>query len=203
MDHKAVIGVAATAIAFVSYVPYIRDILAGKTRPHAISWLIWGTLTAIGFAGQVVGDGGPGAWATGFAALVCLLVFVLGLGKGRTDIAPMDWVSLLGAGVALALWAITHDPLLSVVTVTVIYALGYVPTVRKSWYRPHTETLGTHYLSALRCFVSLFALTQVTLVTALYPFSLFVMNVAFAVLLTVRRGQLARIGTAEHSYALD
>lgn len=206
MDERALIGAVATAIAFASYVPYFRDIFAGKTRPHAISWLVWGTLTAIGFAGQVAGSAGPGAWATGITALLCLLISLLGFLNGRTDIILVDWLSLAGAAVALVLWRITNDPLLSVIIVTAIYALGYVPTVRKSWSHPHTETLGTHYLSALRSFISLFALTQFTLLTALYPLALFVMNGAFAVMLAVRRAHLARTTiatTAEQPAALD
>jgi hypothetical protein len=49
-----------------------------------------------------------------------LLVFVAGMVQGRRDITRIDWAVLAGAGIALVLWAITRDPLLSVITVTAI-----------------------------------------------------------------------------------
>lgn len=159
-------------------------------------------MTAIGFAGQVAGSAGPGAWATGFTAVVCLLVFVAGLVRGRTGIALVDWASLVGAGIALALWPLTHDPLLSVVIVTAIYAMGFIPTFRKSYAWPHEETLATYFLRGLACLASLFALDQFTLVTALYLGSIFVMNWAFAAMLQVRRSQLARLEVTAHSHAI-
>lgn len=73
---------------------------------------------AIGTDDQVAGNAAPGAWATGFAALVCLLVLVAGLVIGRTGIAPIDWVNLSGAAIALALRWITHDPVFSVAIAT-------------------------------------------------------------------------------------
>ncbi len=194
---------AAAAIVFVSYATYFRDVWAGRTKPHAVSWLIWGVLTAIGFAGQVAGDAGPGAWATGLTAAVCLVVSGIGFAGGRTDIVRLDWVSLAGATIALALWAITRDPLLSVAIVTGIYALGYVPTFRKSYYRPHEETLATYALAGAANFVSLFALKEFSLLTALYPVAMLAMNWAFSAMLQVRRGQIAGPGGAERVYAAE
>ncbi len=191
------------AIVVVSYAPYFRDILANKTRPHAISWLIWGVLTAIGFAGQVAGDAGPGAWATGFTAVVCLLVCLAGVVKRQTSIVLLDWLSLAGAGIALLLWAITRDPLLSVVISIVIYAAGFIPTFRKSWLHPYQETMPTYFLAGLTALVSLFALTQFSLLTALYPFSLFLMNWTFTAMLVSRRRHVKSTDAVEASFAAD
>lgn len=203
MDSKALIGAIATTIVILSYAPYFRDILANKTRPHAISWLIWGVLTGIGFAGQVAGDAGPGAWATGFTAVVCLVVCGFGVAKGRTTIVWLDWFSLVGAGVALGLWGITRDPLLSVIISIAIYAMGYLPTFRKSWHLPYQETLSTYFLAGLTSFVSLFALTQFNLLTALYPISLMIMNWAFSATLVSRRQHMQHAALAESAHGVD
>lgn len=39
---KEIIGVTAVLLAFISYAPYIRDILKGRTKPHVYSWFVWG-----------------------------------------------------------------------------------------------------------------------------------------------------------------
>lgn len=39
-DYKIVLGVVATILGFVGYVPYFRDIFRVKTRPHVFSWFV-------------------------------------------------------------------------------------------------------------------------------------------------------------------
>ena len=103
MNYKEILGALAIVIAFIGYVPYFRDILRNKTKPHAFSWFVWGLLTAIAFFGQVADKGGPGAWVTGFTAVICIIISLFELVKGRKNIVLIDWVSLVGCGVALIL----------------------------------------------------------------------------------------------------
>ncbi len=131
MDYRVALGVIATVMALISYVPYIRDMVAGRTKPHAFTWLVWASLTAIAFAGQISDGAGPGAWVTGFTATVSFAIFAVALRHGEKDIAPMDWISLAGAGSGLLLWAITDQPLLAVVLITLIDARirAHVPQI--------------------------------------------------------------------------
>lgn len=190
MDYKDVLGAIAVIIAFVSYVPYFKDIFANKTKPHAFSWLIWGVLTGIAFFGQVAGGAGPGAWVTGFTAVICFIIFVFGLTKGKNNIVFIDWLSLIGAGIALLLWFITKGPLLSVIIITIIDALAFFPTFRKSFNKPREETAVTYFLSGLKFLLSIIALDNISVITALYPLSLVLMNWAFVAMLYVRRKQI-------------
>ncbi|MBI3573263.1 MAG: hypothetical protein HY092_03635, partial [Candidatus Kerfeldbacteria bacterium] len=155
------------------------------------SWLVWGILTGIVFFGQIAGHGGPGAWVTGFTAVICLVIFFLALSKGEKKIVLVDWLSLLGAGVALLLWAITKSPLLSVILVTLIDAFGFFPTFRKAYSKPREETLVQYVLAGLKFVLAFFALTKVSIITVFYPASLVIMNWAFVLMLVVRRRQLS------------
>lgn len=190
MSYKEALGIIAVIIAVVSYVPYIRDILNGKTKPHAFSWLVYSVMTGIAFFGQVVGGGGAGAWVNGLTAVVCFIIFIFGLIKGRANIVFIDWISLLGAVVALIFWLITKGPLISVILVTIIDALGFFPTFRKSFHKPHEETLITYFLSSLKYVFALFALDTFSVVTALFPLYLVVANFAFLIMALVRKKQL-------------
>lgn len=192
MDLKTILGVSATIVALVSYIPYFRDIFRGKTKPHTFSWLVWGILTAIGFAGQIAGGGGAGSWVTGFTALASFSIFTLALKRGEKNIVLADWLSLLGAAVALILWPVTKGPLLSVILITIIDAFGFAPTFRKSFTKPHEETSITYLLSATKFAIALVALDRFSVVTALYPIYLVLANGAFVLLLAVRRSQLKR-----------
>ena len=189
MDYKADLGVLAVIIGIVGYFPYFKNILSGKTKPHAFSWLVWGTLTAIAFAGQVSSNGGSGAWVTGFTALVCFCIFFLALHKGTKEFSVIDWLGLGGAMLGLALWPLTHSPTAAIVLVTVIDMFGFVPTFRKSFNKPDEETLFTYSLSAVKFGIGILAINELSLTTVLYPASLVITNALFVAMSLVRRKQ--------------
>ncbi len=190
MDIKVALALIAVIMTVVGYFFYFRDIFANKTKPHAFSWLVWAVLTGIAFFGQVSADAGPGAWVTATTAAISFVIFGLALFKGEKNITLSDKLNLLGAGIALALWFITDDPLLSVILITVVDFLGFMPTIRKSYHKPHEETLIHYILAGLKFVLALLALENYTLVTWLYPASLVAANLFFAFMLVVRRRKI-------------
>lgn len=190
MNYRDYLGVLAIIIGFIGYVPYFRNIISKKTKPHAFSWLVWGVLTGIAFFGQLADRGGAGAWVTGFTALVCFTFFILALQRGHKDFPLFDWFCLAGAGLGLLLWFLTNNPLLAIVLITVIDMLGFIPTFRKSISKPYEETAFTYTMSGLKFVVAIIALQHYSWVTVLYPASLVLTNGAFVPLLLVRRAQL-------------
>lgn len=171
----------------IGFIPYFRNLLAGKTKPHTFSWLIWGILSTITFTAQIVSGAGPGAWIIGVAATLSLVVFVIAIFKGEKEITRLDRVSLISAVFGIALWIITTNPLWSVVIVSVVDAVGYVPTFRKTYKQPYGETLTMYFLSTVSFVISLFALQVVSPTTALYPTSLIATNVVFISMVLMRR----------------
>ena len=105
---------------------YFADIARGRTRPHLFSWLIWGSISAIGFAAQVAEGAGPGSWARGFGSVTCFLLVGIGFFKGEKDIRRADWVTLAVALSAIPLWAVTKTPFWSVLIVCSIDTIGAV-----------------------------------------------------------------------------
>lgn len=187
---KAFLGIAATLLALYSYVPYFRDIFAGKTKPHAFSWLVWFLLTAVAFVAQIKDNGQAGAWVTGFTAIVALMIFIAAITRGEKDITKSDWLCLIGSFLAMGLWAITDSALTAVVLITIIDALGFAPTFRKAFHNPQEETLITFALSAVKFVIAIAALSNYSSVTVLYPASLVLMNGLFVTMLIIRRKQL-------------
>ncbi|MDB5181403.1 MAG: hypothetical protein JWP13_166 [Candidatus Saccharibacteria bacterium] len=188
-NMQSFLGAFAVVLGFVSYVPYFRGILAGKTKPHAFSWLVWSMVNAIAFFAQVSSGGGAGAWVTGFTTLACAAVTMAAMRNGWSHITRMDWVFFAGSLAALALWLVTKDPLGSVILVTIIDILAFVPTLRKSYHKPDEESASLYALSAVKFAISLAALSALTLTTVLYPLSLVVTNGLFAALILWRRNQ--------------
>jgi len=51
-EFKNILGIIATVLVFIGYIPYLRDIVKGKTKPHIYSWFLWCFVTLIAFALQ-------------------------------------------------------------------------------------------------------------------------------------------------------
>ena len=189
LDYRIILGVVATVIGFIGYLPYIRDVLRGKTKPHAFSWFVWGTLEAVAFVAQLTSGGGAGAWATGMSSAISFVIVVLAFREKDKQIKIFDWIALSGAFIGIALWRITNDPLLAVISVTIADALGFAPTFRKAFHKPQEETLIEYALSAVKWIIAIPALGALTLTTWLYPASLIVTNALFVTMVLIRRRQ--------------
>ncbi|MFN0278775.1 MAG: hypothetical protein ACKVRN_09240 [Pyrinomonadaceae bacterium] len=192
MELKDIFGVVAIILTFAGYAPYFRDVVRGKTKPHVYSWFLWGFVTFIAAALQISGGAGLGGYVTLTAATMCSTVFVLGyISKGERDITRSDTVFLILGFVALAFWLIAEQPVISMILVTTIDLLGFGPTVRKSWNKPHSETLSFYLLNTFRFALAVMALHTYTIVTAAYPITWAFANGIFGALLLIRRKQLA------------
>lgn len=187
---KPIIGIVAVILAVVAYVPYFRDIMKGKTKPHIYTWFVWGLVTSIIFALQVKGGGDWGVYVTLSAAILSFVVLFLGLRNGNKDIQKIDTVFLVVAFIALGFWVFAKQPIVSVVLLVAIDMLGFGPTVRKSWNNPYDETLFTWSINGFRHGLSIVALGHYNILTLLYPVAWTTANILFSTMLVIRRKSL-------------
>lgn len=193
---KTAIALVSIAMMLVGYFFYFRDIFAGRTKPHIFSWLVWGILTATAFVAQLHDRGGPGSYVTGGTAIISFVIVGLAaFGKGEKDITVSDKLNLAGAAVALLLWPFTKSPVASILLVSLIDFLGFLPTIRKSYRKPYEETLIAYLLAGLKFVLAIIALDHYSIVTWFYPASLVAANLFFVGMLMVRRRQIANPAT--------
>src|SRR3989344_9498606 len=117
-DYHVLFAVASVFFQIFSYVPYLRDIFRGTTKPHPFTWLIWGLINVIAFFAQFTEGGGAGAWVTAIVAVGCLSVAALAFVRGELHIAVIDWICFSGALMGVVLWQITDNPFLAILLVT-------------------------------------------------------------------------------------
>ncbi len=188
---QTIFGTLAIILTFVGYVPYIRDIVLGKTKPHLYSWLAWGLVGGIVFALQIMNGAGAAAYVTLAAELACVVVIILTLNyRVASTITSADTIFLTLALLSLALWLLVKQPLLAAILATITDLLSFIPTIRKSWQQPHSETLLFYVINIFRFGLAALALSAFTVVTALYPISWFILNSLFVVMLLWRRRYL-------------
>jgi hypothetical protein len=187
---KQVVAVIATVLTFTAYISYFRDILKGKTHPHIYSWALWWFLGVLVVALQIEGEAGAAVLVSVAASMMCAVVVLLSLKRGTRDITKLDGhVAFLGL-LAIVFWLIVKQPVVSVILLIVADLLAFIPTIRKSWNKPHSETLSLYVTNAVRFSMALFAVKEYSFLSSAWIIFWALGNGLFALMLIVRRRQL-------------
>jgi uncharacterized protein with PQ loop repeat len=184
---KEVLGTVAVILTFIGYAPYIRDTIKEKTRPHIYSWLLYSLIAFLVFAIQLQNNAGPGMYITFAAGCLSVVLLLLGLRIGEKDITMSDTLVLLLTLVAIGFWIFAKQPVASVLLACLVDLLAFIPTIRKTWHKPYTETLSLYTTNFVRYIIAIAALTSLTFVNLAYPVFWLLANGLFAVGLILRR----------------
>lgn len=191
MNLAITFSILSSVVAIVSILPYYVGLWRGQLRPHLFTWLIWAIVTSVACAAQIAEDGGLGAITSFLSALICISVAIIALYRGEKNITRSDWVAFVAALSAIPLWLLTDNPLFSVILVTFIDGVAFIPTFRKSWSKPWEESLLSYGLGGLAFALSLPALNTFNFTTAFYPAGIALLNSSFCLIVLLRRRALA------------
>lgn len=199
---KELCGYFAIGLTFVAFIPYIRSVLSGQTKPHVFSWLIWGVATFVVFLAQLADGAGFGAWSIGLSGfLTCYIAFLAYRRRSDHSVTKLDWVFFILAMISLPLWFLTKDPFWAVLILTTVDTLGFGPTFRKAYHKPYEEQLFLYIVMTVRNLVSIPALENYSWTTILFPATLSVTCGIFIIFVMIRRAssakRLARLGGTE------
>lgn len=187
MDVKLTLALLSTVIAVVAYYPYIRDVLYKKTKPHAYTWLVWALTQGTATAALWYGGGNFAAISLTVGTVLVVTVFFLSLKYGTKNITKSDTLVLAGALLAIVVWWQLNNPLLAVLIVSAIDALGYIPTLRKSFEEPWSETLSFWIAMVAASVLALLANGEYNLLTVTYLATLASANLVVVILCVLRR----------------
>lgn len=129
---------------------YIRDTFAGKTKPNRVSWSLWalapliGTTAALSLHADI--------WATiriFLAGFLPLLVFLASFINPQSywKLSVFDFLCGACALLALIVWLAVDSPRLAILLAAIGDGFASLPTVRKAWNYPETETGFTYIAS--------------------------------------------------------
>jgi hypothetical protein len=189
--YKELLAAAAVVLTFAMFVPYIRSIRDGRTKPHVFSWIVWALGTFVVFLAQLADRGGFGAWPIGVSGVITGYIAVLAYGRrSDTSITRTDWVFLAIALAAVPSWLLTSNPLLAVVLLTGMDLAGFAPTFRHAFSHPHEERIGFYSLGVARNVLAIAALEHYSLTTVLFPAAVGVACAMFVVMVGYRRTRI-------------
>ncbi|MEK7585995.1 MAG: hypothetical protein AAB477_02050 [Patescibacteria group bacterium] len=166
----------AVIFAIIGNVPYLRDVIKGKVKPHPYTWFVWSIVSAVTFFGQVVKGAGIGAIPTGVSEIFTVIIFFFSLRYGFKNIVRRDTYFLIFALLGLIPWILTKDPTISVIIVVSIDLIAFIPTLRKTYYYPSTEKPLLYSMNVSRHILTLFSLQAYNIVTTLHSIVMIIIN---------------------------
>ena len=179
--------IAGGVISVLGVLPYLRDVIHGKTKPRVVSWLTWTVLTAIATAAALSDK----AYASGILTLAGTLatgsVVLAGLKYGDKHFERFDVACLIGAFVGLASWLIFGSPEIAIIATVSIDFVGAMPTLRHGWQKPHEETELAFIVSSFAAFLSLLAVDTYSVTNLAFPLYLTLMNGLIATVVVMRK----------------
>lgn len=193
-----VLGATGGILQAVAFLPYLRDVLRGTTRPHRGTWLIWCLLSVIVLASQRA-DGGR--WSLLLVAAQCagtLIVLTLAIPRGVGGAARTDLALLAVAGAGVAGWYVAGDPTIATACVVVADTAAVVMMLPKTYRDPHSETLSAYWLSTASVLFAAASVGSLSVPLLLYPAYLTVADSLVIGMIVIRR---RRLGQARASAA--
>jgi len=134
---------------------YLRDTLAGRTKPNRVSWSLWALAPLISLGAALSAD--ADVWASVrvlvggvVPAVIFLASFINKSSYWR--LGRFDWFCGGLSLAALCFWQLADAPLVAVLLATTANAFASVPTFVKAWNYPETESrliFITSFLSAI------------------------------------------------------
>lgn len=190
-NWQTFISIAASFFSFLYFVPYLVTVCQGKTRPNRASWWIWGTNGLIMCASYYFSNGATNTlWALFFPVIAQLIIAVLSFKYGQGGWNRFDKICLSSAGVGLVLWWRFNSPLIALALSLVVDFMGALPTIKKSYYEPKTESLVSWFVYGIGTFLNLFTIKNWSIEIAAVPLYVFFINVIIVSLLLLPKVRL-------------
>jgi hypothetical protein len=182
-----------TLSVIAGYVPYGVDILKGRAQPARSTRVMFVLLSVVTLWQQVALHSGSLVMVTLGELIGACGIFVLALKRGEGGLSRLDkWCYTLLA-LDMLLWAATGNTLVALHLSVVADTIAFIPTLVKTWRRPHSETPIFFVIGTVAPVLNIFAAGQYSYAVLLYPVYLVVMNLLELVLI-IGRGRFVRGG---------
>jgi hypothetical protein len=150
MEKELVFAILSGTLFLISTLPYLRDMFKGKTTQHPFTTGIW--LILVGFTCYVLWRDHEylGLIPGGIILLSLVVRFIFGIRYIKS--IPINWFDYLclamSIGTLIYYW-ISRETLISIVLAALIDLIAFLPTFKKTWIQPWSETLSFWLIGAL------------------------------------------------------
>lgn len=191
MEREVIFWIISTVLFIICSIPFLLDVRRGRTVPHPFSWFVWLVMT--GFNTLVLFSNHEyfsfASWiVNSFILSIGTTIWFLWIWK--VSINWFDWACLI-----LSIWLIVYyftfrNILNTVIFSVIIDFIAYLPTIRKGWSSPWSETAIYYFLPGIAGACTILALNSPITETYLFWWYTFFSNTFFTTILIWRRWYL-------------
>jgi len=177
-------------INFVCTIWYIRGIFYSGTKPNLVSWFIWTLAPFIGVFLQLKAGAGLSTlsvFMAGFGPLLVLLFSIFNR-NAYWKITRFDVICGLISLLALVLYIFTHKLGISILFAIASDGLAAIPTIKKSWNFPETETSTIYFAGLISNILSLLVIKS--WIFSIYSFSVYLIIINIIIIFTIYRKRI-------------
>jgi hypothetical protein len=186
---KSILAVISGLLIMVSALPYLKDIVKGKTKPNIVSWATWTLLTSIATVAAFASGAPRAALLTLGATLATLSIVILGLRYGIAKLTKFDLVCQVGAVIGLILWAVFNSPALGLAFTLGIDLTGGLHTVYHAWRKPQEETWEAFFVGGIASILTLLSLSTYRFADLAFPIYFVLFDLIITIIIISRRMQ--------------
>ena len=164
---------------------YIKSILYGKTRPNLVSWSIWALAPLVAVFLQIKAGAGLsilGPFMSGFGPLL-VVIFALINKRGIWKITKFDIICGSLAIFALIIYILTSKLAISIFFAILSDGLAAIPTIKKSWKFPESESLFAYLGGIVNNGLSLLIISS--WIFSIYSFSIYIITVNILIIFSI------------------
>lgn len=189
MEKELGFALISTGIYLIGAIPYWKDVFAGRTIPHIFTYIIWCIL--VGFNVFVI-------WKNHeYYALIPNLLMLISLtfatlyGIGRMRLLSINWFDYICLGLWFWLifyWIYSWNILNTIIFTAIIDFVAFLPTFKKWWLQPWTESILIYFMSAVGQIFTLLSLSSFqNMENMIFWWYLFFANLIFFIMVAFRR----------------
>jgi len=173
----------AAFAALLAAFAYIRSMFRSATNPNRMTWLMWAVAPFTATAAAVSKGVGWAVLPVFMSGFSPFLIFTASFftKKAYWKLSSFDYLCGALSVSALVFWYLTDEPNVAIVFAMVSDAFAAVPTLRKAWNHPETESVWPFVVGVFSASTSFAAAVAWTFSELAFPVYLIVTNILLVI----------------------
>jgi hypothetical protein len=187
--------IVGAIIAAVGSLSYLIDTLKGRVKPNRVSFLLWSLAPLIAFFAEIKQGVGIQALMTFIVGFLPLTIFIASFvnKKAVWSLTGFDLICGTLSIVGLILWYITKSGNIAIIFSILADGLAALPTVRKSFNYPETESAWPYFASTISAILTLLTVKVWNLANIGFPLYIVLITLVIFSLVQFKLGKQIRL----------
>lgn len=184
--------ILGAVIAFFGSLSYLIDTLKGKVKPNRVSFIMWSLAPLVAFFAQIKSGVGIQSLMTLMVGISPLSIFIASF-FNKDSVWKLTKFDLVCGGLSFAgfiLYLATKDAVLAVAFSIVADGLASLPTIKKSFFNPETESIAPYLTSAISALITILTLKNWEVIYAGFPIYILIVCIIIFSLVQFKIGKV-------------